>query len=181
MPPPLVPGLIYAVQEEKPRICYDLLRSLLDGTSPNVAPGVYRGLVVTRSFPPICREIRGLGSLPVYWLTSNVQSTEPVIAPSAITRLNLVVTDFLRNEIHGVILLDGLEYLITQNSFEIILRLIQSWNDRIMTSKSLLVYSIDPLAVSKQELHLLLRESEDVFTSERLRFARMTAEPPVLR
>ncbi len=165
--PVISPGAIYAVQEEKPRLCYEVLQALMDPASPVHGGEAYKGLIISRSYPGLLREARGFKDIPVYWLTTNVEVQEPVISPSAITRLNLTVTEFLRTVPRGAVLLDGLEYLITQNNFEILLRLFQSWNDRVMTSRSVILVPIDPLAIGKQELHLLHRESEDIFEADR--------------
>ena len=67
----------------------------------------------------------------------------------------------------GVVLLDGLEYLISNNDFNKVLRVIDQVNDHISQSKSLMIVPVDPRAFSQKELALLERNTEKLGTTRR--------------
>ena len=54
--------------------------------------------------------------------------------------------------------MEGLEYLISQNSYQIILHFVQLINDKIMLNNSIIIIPIDPMVLSERELHLLERD-----------------------
>jgi len=126
-----------------------------------VATGVY-GLIVTRENPLSLRKNWEVGNIPVIWLTtsrdveliSNVQFIDPV----DLVGLSHAIKDFIRNTDDTVILLDCLEYLITQNNFNDILKFLQSLDDFVIQKKTRMLVPLDYKAVDERQLHLLKRE-----------------------
>jgi hypothetical protein len=57
---------------------------------------------------------------------------------------------------------EGLEYLITQNSFDLVLNFIQHLQDIISTSKSCFVFLLDPLALDPEQVHLLQKNMTEL-------------------
>src|SRR3989442_7786419 len=78
-------------------------------------------MVITRLFPAKVRERFGLSDLPIVWL-SNV-GKEDSVRPKDLEKLSLSAEQFLVRE-KGVILLDAVEYLVTNNNFLTLLRLV---------------------------------------------------------
>jgi len=120
------------------------------------------GLLITRNYPLEIRSEYSLARVPMIWLTTNMSTKEKAINPSSITRLNMAVIEFIESTKRGLILLDCLEYLVTQNNFDTVLRLLQSWNDRLVGTKISILISLDPLTLTLQQLHLLKKEMQDV-------------------
>ena len=120
--------------------------------------GTTHALVITRKFPPDLAKDQDLAQVPIYWLTTNLRQDQRTISPSAIPRLNLLITEFIQQNLDSLIVVDCLEYLITQNSFEVVLRLVQAWNDKIVDSKARILLSVDPLTLTIQQLHLVKKE-----------------------
>jgi isoleucyl-tRNA synthetase len=118
-----------------------------------------RGLCVTRTFPKKIRERFGLADLPVLWL-SNV-GKEAAIRPKDLEKLALAIDQFLEAE-KGVVLLDGFEYLVTNNNFLTVLRLLQSLRDRIAIRGATLLFSVNPASLDKHQLTLLEREVDEI-------------------
>jgi archaellum biogenesis ATPase FlaH len=69
-----------------------------------------------------------------------------------------MVKAFIQTSVDTVVLLDGIEYLIMQNSFEHALELIQGLNDVVVQSNSRLIITLDPLTISERQWHLLRTE-----------------------
>jgi archaellum biogenesis ATPase FlaH len=61
-----------------------------------------------------------------------------------------------------VILLDGIEYLVSNNDFNKVLRVIDQVNDHISQCKALMIIPVDPRAFEQKELALLERNMEKI-------------------
>jgi hypothetical protein len=172
-PPSLRKGQIFLLLEERPSTAYSVLRRFLRPKDQEIPPEdsmVQNGkatyaLVITRKFPPDLAKDQDLPQVPIYWLTTNLRQDIPTISPSAIPRLNLLVNEFILKNLNSLIVVDCLEYLITQNSFEVILRLIQAWNDKIVDTKARVLLSVDPLTLTIQQLHLIKKECLELSNS----------------
>ncbi len=143
---------IYLVEEERPDLSYRLLaRALADGLP---------GLCVTRVYPEIIKQRFDLEDCTILWLSTAGQ--DDAIRPRDLERLSLLLEQFLRNN-RGVMLVDGIEYLITNNDFVTVLRLIQSIRDLIAMNQATMIISLNPSTLGYQELNLLEREMDSVF------------------
>ncbi|MEE9115382.1 MAG: DUF835 domain-containing protein [Thermoplasmata archaeon] len=143
---------IYLVEEGRPDLAYRLLaRALTDGLP---------GLCVTRVYPEILKQRFDLENCAILWLSTAGQ--DEAIRPRDLERLSLLLEQFLSNN-RGVVLVDGIEYLITNNDFVTVLRLIQSIRDRVAMSQAIMIISLNPSTLGCQELNLLEREMDSVF------------------
>ena len=115
------------------------------------------GFIVTRSFPQRIRDRYALLKTPMMWLTREKTGTG-IISPVDLAELSHIIREFISSAKDSVVLVDGLEYLIMHNSFEEALELIQGLNDVVVQSGSRLIVTVDPLALTDQQLHLLLTE-----------------------
>jgi len=122
-----------------------------------------RGLCMTRHNPDMVRERYGL-KCPVIWLARTERSSDNYhnVHPEHILKMHTLVTAFLRVEGESVILLDGVEYLVTHNDFTSVLKLISLINERVAISKSRLLIPVNPSALEPKELGLLERECQKV-------------------
>ena len=155
-------GTIFLLLEERSTVIYRILRRSLNDNAlqgeSNEDQRNIQGLIVTRAYPPDLQREHDLGDVPIHWLTTNLRTDMRTIAPTTITKLNQVMTEFLQTPGEGLAVVDCLEYLITQNSFEVVLRLIQTWNDKVVGTKKRLLLSVDPLTLTIQKLHLIKKE-----------------------
>src|SRR4030067_737608 len=115
---------------------------------------------VTMNYPAKIRTKFDLGETPVVWL-SNV-GRENTIRPKDLEKLSLSLEQFLSKSGGGVVLLDGLEYLITNNNFITVLRMIQSLRDQITLHQSILIVAVNPSTMESHQLNLLEREFDGV-------------------
>ncbi len=141
----------YLVEEAQPEAVYRTFEDALRGGRP--------GLCVTRVYPRRLQERFGGGGLSVLWL-SNV-GKESSIRPKDLEKLSLAVEQFLARE-HGVVLLDGLEYLVTNNNFLTVLRLVQALRDQVAIHNGTLLLSVNPSSLEAHQLTLLEREVDQV-------------------
>jgi hypothetical protein len=138
----------YLVEEDKPETSYNLFVNAL-------AKGM-KGFCITRNYPAKIRSKFNLGETPVIWL-SNV-GRENTIRPKDLEKLSLSLEEFLSRAGGGIVMLDGLEYLITNNNFITVLRLIQSLRDQVAINQSILLLAVNRSTLESHQLNLLERE-----------------------
>jgi hypothetical protein len=114
------------------------------------------GFCVTRNYPLKIKSKYNLGETHILWL-SNV-GKEDSLRPKDLEKLSYSLEQFLANNDSGVILLDGLEYLITNNNFLTVLRFIQSLRDQVAINRSILIMALNPSTLDPHELNLLEKE-----------------------
>ena len=150
--PPLLKGSSsYLVREATPEEAYRLLLIAQKAGK--------KGMVITRLFPQKVRERFGLSDLPILWL-SNV-GKEDTIRPKDLEKLSMAAEQFLSRE-NGVVLLDAVEYLVTNNNFLTVLRLVQSIRDQVAVNNGVLLLSVNPSTLDAHQMTLLEREVDRV-------------------
>jgi archaellum biogenesis ATPase FlaH len=66
----------------------------------------------------------------------------------------------MNSEEKGIIVLDGIQYLISNTSFESVIRMVRNLADEISESNDILAISVSPETLKPQELSILEREME---------------------
>ena len=149
--PDIQKSCMYLVEEDRPQKCYELFADVLAHGLP--------GLCATRVYPEILKQRYDFQNCVVLWL-SNAGKDESV-RPRDLERLSLLLEQFLSTR-KGVVLIDGIEYLITNNDFTTVLRLIQSLRDMVAMNLAVMIVSLNPSTLGFQELNLLEREMDSV-------------------
>jgi CheY-like chemotaxis protein len=143
------PGFIYLIKEECPNWSVKLFTSEKDKGR--------EGLIVTRTNPEHIKKEHDLDDVRICWLTE-VQTSEDMTSLSGLQELSILVNKFIEENNKSVILLDGLEYLITNNGLQHVLKLIQHLEDRISTTEGLMIVPVKPDTICKRDLALLERD-----------------------
>ena len=141
----------YLVEEAQPAGVYRLFEEALRTGR--------RGLCVTRVYPEKLRGRFGAEDFTTLWL-SNV-GKEASVRPKDLEKLSLSIEQFVGRG-QGVVLLDGLEYLVTNNNFLTVLRLVQALRDQVAIANAILLLSVNPSALEGHQLTLLEREVDQV-------------------
>jgi two-component system cell cycle response regulator len=118
-----------------------------------------QGLCISRQNPQAIRDRFGLEKTPLVWLNGgDVIFGETAIKPGNLSSLTSTVADFVARAENGVVLLDGMEYVMARNGFDSLLKFVQYLNDRIMDSNSRAFFCIDTGALDDKQRHMLLTE-----------------------
>lgn len=144
------PGNVYLVEERRPRLSYELFEQSLSSGC--------RGLVVSRELPKRIQADRNLGDSRIVWLTNLVG--EGRINPTAIGILMSQLRSFIESNERTIVLLDGLEYLVSLNTYDRMLQFMNQLRDVVMTNESSLIVPLDPRTLSEREIALLERNLE---------------------
>ncbi len=115
------------------------------------------GLCITRNNPEKIRNYYGLTKTPFVWLTKNKKSDQPTIDPNELFKLHPTITNFIERAENGIVLIDGLEYLILENDFKSVIKFTEQTNDTIMSSEFRLMLQVDPGVFDSRDYHLLKR------------------------
>ncbi len=153
VPKDLRAGRSYLVEEDRPEQAYRLFAKAVDG-----AKG---GLLITRTNPKRVRESFSLDAVRVLWLTDREGSKEETIAP-ALERIVYEIEGFMSKRPQGSIMLDGVEYLVSNNSFDAVLKFVRRLVDTVSEGHHIFLISLGPATVKEQELRMLEREMEVV-------------------
>lgn len=154
----LQPGRSYVVEESPPDMSFDAFVNIVSTIGADGKSSV--GLAISRQHPDLIRSKYGLERTPIYWLAT--RTGEGVIAPTNLGILTNTIIQFIRENDTGIVLLDGLEYLVTNNDFNKVLRSIDQINDHIVQSHAVMVIPVDPRAFDQKELALLERNMEKI-------------------
>lgn len=155
-------GRGYIVEDPQSVFSFDILVNLLS-TSEN--GDRLRGFIVSRQHPNLLRERFGLENTPIIWLAT--QAGESIVDPTSLGLLSHAVMDFLSKTKNGVVLIDGIEYLVTNNDFKKVIRMLEQINDFVMQYRGYLIVPIDPRAFDEKELAILQRNFELISRQKR--------------
>ncbi len=142
-------GYSYLIKEEIPDQAFDIF---VDASKHGVP-----AICVTREYPEKVKERHGLKGVPFLWLSMD-QERSYSRDPSNIAMLYSDVKTFISENPGCMVLLSGVEYLISQNGFQKVLKLLQHVNDKIAVTDSVLITTISPLTLSEQDLKMLEKE-----------------------
>ena len=146
--PPIEPGDAILLKGRDLRPAYGIFISeIRSGAS---------GLVVCRTHPDRIREEMEAPDVATLWLSALPGPDR--IDPSSLNILNHSISGFIFKGVPVVILLEGLEYLIAENSLRKVLQMLYSIRDAVTITGSKLIIPIDPMALRAQELALLEKE-----------------------
>jgi len=145
---------VYLVREPKADRIFEMFTDLLKARA--------RGLCITRIHPDDLRaRYPPLEDAGFIWLSKSVGKKGgrmAVAEPSALVDIASAISDFAADGGNGAVLLEGLEYLISQNGFASVMRFLQKVNEKVVLNDSYLLISANPAAMKEQEYKLLAKE-----------------------
>jgi len=142
-------GYSYVIKEEIPDQAFDIFK---DANKHGVAC-----LCVTREYPEKVKDRYDIKALPFLWLSMD-QEKPYARDPTNLALLYSDVKTFISENKRCMVLLSGLEYLISQNDFPRVLKFLQHINDKIAVTDSVLLAPISPLTLPESQLKLLEKE-----------------------
>jgi len=138
------------IKERKPDLSYRLFKVELSRGA--------QGLVISRSHHDAIRQRYGLERTPIIWLAN--QPGHDRVEPENLSILEHMVIDFIRKSERAAIILDGLEFLISKNRVERVLKMLYSISDEAVLNGAKLIIPLDPNVMEGSEIALFEREFE---------------------
>jgi len=156
----LRPGWSYVIKEVRPERGFSLFSGLLGKGS--------RGLCISRTHPDTLMQKYGFEA-EALWLTKTElqhQASPPkgveYVSPNNLAHLASSIRDFLSKGPDGVVIVEGLEYLTTQNDFKSVLKFIQLVNEQVVLDKGYLIIPVDEATMETKDFSLIEREMSQV-------------------
>jgi predicted hydrocarbon binding protein len=145
----LEPGTAYLVESSSLEAAYQMYKD-------QVAEGC-TGMVLAREYPEKVQKMYGIGEGALLWL-SYERGKRYAREPTDIPMIYSEIKNFFEANSRAVVLLSGLEYLISQNNFLKVLKLLQLLNDNVSMTGSMLIIPVVPEALNPQDVKMLERE-----------------------
>jgi PAS domain S-box-containing protein len=138
----------YIIIEKKPEKSLEIFCDLVTHGIP--------GFAILRTNPGRFRRKYELTRTPMLWLSRS--EAENTINPNDLSKLLYIIEEFTKKSEESVILLEGLEYLITQINFEAVLKYMQELHDTVIINNSRLIIPLHRDTLTPREYFLLEKE-----------------------
>ncbi|MEM0448602.1 MAG: DUF835 domain-containing protein [Methanomassiliicoccales archaeon] len=145
----LEPGYSYLIESEDPYAGFDVFQDYVSNG--------YKGMWISREYPEKVKKKFDIGECPFIWL-SYERDIKYAREPTNIPLIYAEVKGFLDNPEGGIVLLSGLEYLMSQNNFIKVLKFLQLVNENVAVKDALFIIPLSPQALSSREVKMLERE-----------------------
>jgi hypothetical protein len=143
-------GKTYLFEEVEPRTSIEAFYDL-------ITHGV-SGFALLRSNVEKTKKMLNLERTSVLWFSS--VEMDNTISPSDLGKLIFIISEFIRKTKESVILIEGIEYLIVQNDFLSVLKILNRISDLVVLSDSRLILIFNPHTLTEKEKALLERGFE---------------------
>ena len=123
-----------------------------------VAAG-FDGLCISTRAPDKIRALYGLNDVEYRWITTSDTDDKRAI-PVSLEHIRRDIRAYIEKHNEGVVLLDGIELLVSRLGFENVQRFLHVIKDELPETLARLIISIHPKAIDEQRLTLMRREVE---------------------
>lgn len=164
--PAIAPAPQATPMDVQPGGMYVLKDKNLDGPMELMKRGIASGgkaLCILRTHPDAVRKRYNIESQMV-WLTKTESCPDvsagrfELVSPTDLPRMNTMIKTFLSENKGGSVLLEGMEYLVTQNEFKNVLKFLQVVRDQVILAKGVMLVPLDPTVLEERDLKALERE-----------------------
>jgi len=155
----LTAGWSYVIKEDRPERSFGIFTGLMAGGA--------RGLCISRTHPDVLKQ-KYKFEANYLWLTKTETSPAPggkgpeYVSPNNLAHLASAIREFLSKGESGVVIIEGLEYLTTQNDFKSVLKFIQLINEQVVLDKGYLLIPVDEGTMDSKDFSLIEREMSQV-------------------
>ncbi|MFP4608175.1 MAG: DnaA ATPase domain-containing protein [Candidatus Aenigmatarchaeota archaeon] len=146
--PQFKPGRSYIVEEEVGRS--DSLK-LLEELPPK------KKFVISRVNPEMIRDDYHIKNSEIAWLTDRKSEGQHTIPPN-LERLSWTLEEKIKDT--DVLFIDGLEYLVSNTSFDATVQFIRHIVDVVSETDTIFVVVVNPRALERKEINILEREMD---------------------
>ncbi len=144
---------MYLLNDPKENQAYELFLSALNQN--------YLGLGLVRDDPRRVREKYNVQKTPLIWLTSNTVKGVP--CERTVLSLRSLLLEFLEKNPRSVILIQSIDYLILENGFESVIKLLHALQDSIAVHPSIVLLSVNAELMEKSHLAALEAFTMDIY------------------
>lgn len=146
----VITGLSYLIEEQRADKIYKLFNALKKEDRV--------GFAISRANPKLIQRQYKVDITEFMWLTDRDLGGEFRSVPPSLESIIYYIEEFIDKYPDGVIVLDGLEYLIGNNTFNPVIRFLRRLVDRISTTQCILLVSLAPETLDPSQVMLLEKD-----------------------
>lgn len=146
----MIDGLSYIIEEKRADKIFRIYHELVKGDN--------KGFALSRTNPRILSKTYGLNTDDFLWLTDRDVGEGIKCVPPSLESIIYYIEEFMDNNQDGIIMLDGLEYLIGNNTFNPVVRFLRRLVDRVSTTDCILLISLAPDTLDPSQVTLLEKD-----------------------
>lgn len=150
----------YLIICEEPHVAYDWFVSLVRKGVP--------GLCMSTAFPDKLKREYDLPDLEQYWLSDTAMGTRSLDPRRLEFEIMRAFSNFLKVNKGGAMILDGLEYLVVENSFDKVFRFIKKVTDLASVYEGTLFVPLAPEGLELEQVTRLRKEFDKVEVIQKL-------------
>ena len=169
-----IPRGVYLMEDDKPESAFNLFAELVtmplrpdakipapeESASATLEYLIPRGFMIAREYPENLREVYRLQVTPIMWLSES--PGELRVAPTSLAVLTDTAVRFMETTPNSIVLMEGVEYLITFNDFKKVLKALDALNETAWINKTRFIVAVNPRAFDVKELAMLERDRKVV-------------------
>lgn len=148
------PGKIYLIKDENENTAQELFIS-------NLNKG-YAGLGIIREKPTSFKKKYNLQKTSFIWLSKEKSQN----AETNLENIASLINEFILKSKKSIVLIDRLDYLILENEFESVIKLINKLKDKIQGKEIIILINTNPSLLEEKQLNQIASETYDLLGSE---------------
>ena len=102
--------------------------------------------------------------IQLLWLTDHESRDEKTVPPT-LERIIAIIEEFMNENKRSIVLLDDIQYLIGNTSFDGVIRFLRMLVDQVSEREAIFLLSLNPESLRSQERSILEREMEVIKAS----------------
>ena len=154
----LAGGHIFIVDEPEPKESYRIFSAFtLTGST---------GLIVSRMAPAEVQQKYRTGPATMIWLTFNKVPGHDCVEPTGAGLIYKKISEFIKANDKAIVMIDGLEYMISQTTFGGAQKFLQAVHDEVMLSSAIVLVPLDSEVLDQKQMHFLSRELKTITPKE---------------
>ncbi len=154
-------GESYVINEENPEKCFIVFEQILNRGG--------RGLCITRTSPESIELFNRNQNIEYIWLTKmGMVKNErfQTFSPTDLSKITGKISDFVKEngKNKSIVLFEGVEFLITNNSFNDVMRMLSTVKDIVQSNKGVFLVSMNMNTLKEEEKNIIKREFPNQFS-----------------
>ena len=144
---------VYLVKEDDENHAHELFISTLNRG--------FAGLGIVRDNPKDIKKKYNLEKTSFIWLTK--VKTEGIPTETNIENIFKLITEFVNKSEKSVILIDRIDYILTENRFEDVLKNIHDMRDLVASRECIIILSLNPELIEESKVKAIEAETIDLY------------------
>jgi len=154
-------GESYVINEENPEKCFIVFEQILNRGG--------RGLCITRTSPESIELFNRNENIEYIWLTKmGMVKNErfQTFSPTDLSKITGRINDFVKENVKNksIVLFEGVEFLITNNSFNDVIKMLSTVKDIVQSNKGVFLVSMNMNTLKDEEKNIIKREFPNQFS-----------------